>query len=521
MGGTSFIPIVIAGLVGLLIGGLLGPDFDDFEEAVSQRVAELQAPIGEIRADVAALNQRVPEAPTAAVAGVGQGVTALQTRVEQLAGELVARTDALSQTMQQQAGQAGTNAAEAVSALQTRVDQLAADLAARTDALSQTVQEQAGQAGNNAAEAVSGLQARIDQLSAELADRADAVTEAAGEQASADARALAAQVGATGAILLPEQLAIFGTNPVLLSAISEEAATATLAAVGSEPQEVAAGGSVDLGDGCSVTLAGVAAGAAYLSSEGCEGVAPPASAEAPAAAAEAAAQPEAAEIPTPAASAETPAAVPAAEAPTPETADTGALPVGATAIYGDTRIFISGVTDTDATLFVAGGAGGRERVAIGAPFDAGNGCTVTVEAIENGRVTLSAEGCDPDAAPAAPAPAEEAAPAPAAAPASPAAVPAPPAASPEPAVPAAEEAATPQAPAAAGAPGGITTGQTAILGEQRVFLSGVSGTEATLHFVGYGRRLMPVGARADFSNGCTVTVDRIDGGTVYLSAEGC
>jgi hypothetical protein len=577
MGGTSFIPIVIAGLVGLLIGGLLGPDFDDFEESVAQRVAVLEAPLAQIRADVAALNQRVPETPAAATSGIEQGVTALQTRVEQLAAEMVARNEALSQAMQGPAV-AITGIEQGIIAVQAGVQHLAAELAARSDALSQTVQAQAGQAGANAAEAVSALQARIDQLgaeivarneamqgptaavagieqgiielqagvqhlAAELANRADAVTAANGDQASADARALAAQVGGTGAILLPDQLAIFGGNPVLLSAISEEAATATLAAVGSEPREIAAGGAVDLGNGCSVTLAGVAAGAAYLSSEGCESAAPPA-AEATAAAAQATPQPEPAETPAaeaepgatgaPAASAEIPAAAPATDAPAAEAADTGALPVGATATYGDTRIFVSGITGTEATLLVAGGSGGRERIAIGQSFDAGNGCTVTVDAIENGLVSLSAEGCGADAAPAAPAqggepaapaPAEEAAPA--VAPAAPAAVPAPPAASPEPAVPAAEEAATPQAPAAApaptaaGAPGGITTGRTAILGEQRVFLSGVSGTEATLHFVGYGRRLMPAGARADFSNGCTVTVDRIEGGTVYLSAEGC
>ncbi|NDV85481.1 hypothetical protein GTW51_02085 [Aurantimonas aggregata] len=500
MGGSRFIPIVIAGLVGLLIGWWAGPDIDDVNERTSQRIAELEAPIAQIQTHVTELSQRVPADVATAGTGVADAVNALQARVDQLGADVVARTDALSQSLQQQAGQTGGNVAEAVNALQARVDQLAADLAARTDAISQAVQ---GQASAPAAGA-------------------------------GDPAALAAEIGNTGAILLPGQSAIYGGSPVVLSAISAEAGTATLAVAGGEPQDVAAGESVDVGEGCSVTLAGVAAGAAYLSAEGC-GTAAPAEAATPAAAAPAAEAP-AAEAPATAAApaADAPAAeapAPAAEAPAAEPADTGATPIGGTAIFGETRIFVSGLTENEATLFPVGGS--RERVAVGGTLDAGDGCTVTVDSIANGAVTLSSEGCGADAA-AAPA-AEEAAPAEAAAPATapaaapPAAAPAeaPAPAAPAPAAPAAAPAPAPAAPAAAavppaaGEPTGISTGQTASFGEHRVFLSGVTDTEATIYVVGSGRQQLAAGASADVGDGCTITLDRIEAGTAYLSAAGC
>ncbi|UIJ70503.1 apolipoprotein A1/A4/E family protein [Aurantimonas sp. HBX-1] len=480
MGGTRFIPIVIAGLVGLLIGWLAGPDIDDVNERLSERIGELQAPIAQLQTNVAELSQRVPQDAAAAGNNVGEAINALQARVDQLGAEVVTRTDALSQSLQQQASQAGGGVAEAVNALQARVDQLAADLAARTDAISQAVQGHA---------------------SAPAAGAGDAAT-------------LAAQIGNTGAILLPGQSALYGGSPVVLSAISAEAGTATLAVAGGEPQDVAAGEAIDISDGCSVTLAGVAAGAAYLSSEGCG----TAATDAPAAAAEA----PVADVP--AAVAQAPAAEPAAVgAPAAGTANTATLPIGDTAIFGDTRIFVSGLTENEATLFPVGGE--RQRVAVGSSLDAGDGCTVTVDSIADGTVTLSSEGCDAGAAPAA----EEAAPAeaaaPAAAPAEPAAAPAaaPPAAAPAPAAPAApaEEAATPAPAAAAGEPSGITTGQTASFGEHRVFLSGVTDTEATIYVVGSGRQLLATGAAADVGDGCSITLDRIEAGTAYLSATGC
>lgn len=49
MGGSRFIPILIAGLVGLIVGWWAAPDFDEASETMAGQIEELKAPIGQIQ----------------------------------------------------------------------------------------------------------------------------------------------------------------------------------------------------------------------------------------------------------------------------------------------------------------------------------------------------------------------------------------------------------------------------------------------------------------------------------------
>jgi hypothetical protein len=533
MRGSNFIPIVVAGVVGIAIGWAVGPDYDDLQEDLGN---QMQGVAGRMQAEI----------------------EKLQTSVSELSQQAAAPADdAVAQTQQ------------AIADLGARLDQMGGDFQSRTEALGQSLQSGAGEARDAAAAKLDELAAAIEGLKGDIAAPA-AAPQGGSDAAGGDPAALASQVGNTGAILLPGQSAIFGGNPVQLVSISAESGSATLAVAGGEPQDVASGSAIDVGNGCQVTLAGAAAGAAYLGSQDCAGAAAsaggdqnaaaapaapepqqaeaapaqetqpaaaeaapdaatqeaqpaaaktapdPAAQDAPAETAAAAEQPEAAETAQPAA-ADAPAEQPAAASATSQT-----VPVGGTASFGETRIFVSAIAEDSATLFPVGG-GGRETVAVGSALDAGNGCSVTVEAIEDGQVTLASDGCTGDAS----ATSEDSA-----APASDDAAAAPQETSaeqPDAAASAApaegDAAAAPAEPAsegdAAAGDGGITVGQTATFGETKVFVSGLGDNGATLYVVGAGRQQVEAGGSADLGDGCAVTVDRIEDRTVYLTANGC
>jgi hypothetical protein len=529
MGSSRFLPLVIAGLIGLFVGWLFAPDVDDVTEAangrfdqIDARLAAIEAPLAAIQTSLAAVDQRT-SATEAAIQAIG-------------------------------------NPAEASAALSTKLDAVAAS------------------AGEGKA-ATDGVVAALAALQAKL-DAAAAAPPPAPAAPEPDAgTALAGQIGNTGAILLPGQTAIFGAKRVTLAALAE--GTASMGPEGAAPADVASGASVDLGDGCSVTLVGVTATAAYLAPTGCAAAdgAPAAPAAAPAPAAEpaapaaaapaeapaAAAPPAAAEAPAPAA-AEAPAAAapaapaaPAAEAAAPAaTADGTPLSTGQTGTFGDKRAFVSRISAADNRVFLFVPGKGQVPVATGEAADLGDGCMVTLTGIDGTTATFSTEGCGgdaaapadaaaapadaaaaPAAAPAAPAAAAPAAPAPAApapaeapaAPAAPAAAAAPEApapAAPAPAAPteeAARAAAGGDAPAptqtAAGGPAQLTIGQTATFGDKRVFLSRVTPEQAFVVVVGQGNQEVAKGAALDLGDGCSATYDGLNDKTASFTPSGC
>jgi len=514
MRGSNFIPIVAAGVVGIAIGWAVAPDNGDLREDLAARMdgmaGQMQSEIQKLQTSVSELSQQAAAPADDAVAQTRQAIADLGTRLDQLGSDLQARTDTLGQSLQ-------TSASEARDAASAKLDELAAS---------------------------------VEGVKSDLAAAMSAPAEDQANADAGDAATLAGNIGNTGAILLPGQSAIFAGQTVELVAIDAEAGTATLAVAGGEEQEITSGDAIDAGNNCQVTLAGVAAGAAYFGSENCTGAvssggdqqaaatapAADAGADAPQAQASETAQvPAGGEAPSgdqeaSMATAEEQAEVAAqspteaqaaqpAAAPTDGSADVQAVPVGGTASFGDTRIFVSSIGENDATLFAVGG-GGRETVAVGSALDAGNGCSVTVESIADGQVLLTGDGCSGEAADTGeastePAPATESAD------------------TPNPAAPAENtEAATQPDAAPASDPAGdastqlagdsgVTIGQTATFGEKKVFVSGLSDSGAVLYVVGGGRQQVEAGAVADLGDGCTVTVDRIEDRMVYLTPAGC
>ncbi|WP_206453392.1 hypothetical protein [Aurantimonas marina] len=546
MGGSRFVPILIAGLVGLLIGWWAAPDIDEASETMAGRIEELKAPIGQIQTNVEALSTRLSEP----AADTGDGTVT-----------------------------------EAVNALGSRIDQLTSELQSRTDAITQAVQEQAGQAAGGAAARLDDIAAQLKSLEERIASGTPqpsaSETGTAAATPGSDPATLAEQIGASGAILLPGQAAIFGGSTVRLSAISTENGSATLAVGDGESQEIASGEAIKIAEACEVSVAGVAAGAAYLAAQGCEQAAestseataaPEAPADAPQAAQAATgtaqtdgeqaasaggeqSAPEAGDQAAAPAEAQQAAAAPATPAAQPEgqqsaesaksaggqqdgSGSSANVPTGGTAVFGDTRIFVSAIGETDASLFIAGK--GRQTVATGSALDAGNGCMVTLAGIEGGQVRLTAEGCagggSSEGQAAAPATTDGVQPA-AAADAETVA----PTAEEQPtdgagsgteAVPvaktgkAAASAAGEQAPTAdgdaVGAPAsGLTTGQTATFGKKKVFVSAVSESGATLQVIGGERQQVETGGAIDLGDGCTATLDKVEDRSAFLSAAGC
>ncbi|MCP3055109.1 hypothetical protein, partial [Aurantimonas marianensis] len=214
------------------------------------------------------------------------------------------------------------------------------------------------------------------------------------------------------------------------------------------------------------------------------------------------------------------------------------VPIGGTAVFGDTRVFVSAIGETDASLFLAGK--GRQTVATGSALDAGNGCMVTLAGIEGGQVQLTAEGCagggssEGQAAapattdgvqPAAAADAETAAPTAEEQPTDAAgngAEAAPAADTGEAAAPAADEPAAPAVGDTAGVPAsGLTTGQTATFGEKKIFVSAITEAGATLQVIGGARQRVETGSAIDLGEGCAVTLDKVEDRSVFLSGTGC
>ncbi len=568
MGGSKFIPLVVAGFVGLLIGWLMGPDIDDAQEELSQRIDALQGPIGDVSTRVQAVEGQVAQL---AATPPADPAAAVQPIVAQVATDLVARLDALNAKVDAQAGAM----AQGLAPLQQSV----AELVARPASAGGAFESLAGAVGPGGAILLAGQgavfgSARVQLDSVEASGATVSVSDgqptplasgasvdvgpgcsvtlagvagpaaflkpegcgasdpaaapppaapaapAPQQQAAASAAPAAAAAPTAGgatASLSTGQSATFGSTSVFLSGVRDGTATLFTQDGGRKP--VAVGQSLDVGNGCTVTVQSIEGGSATLAASGCDGAAPAGGSE------QAAVAPASAPAPAPAPATEPAAPAPAAPAtpPAPAAAAPAAsgegqtVPVGGTARFGESSVFLSGLVDGGATLFVPGGS--RQSVQTGGTIDA-NGCTVTLVAVGEGTATL--QGCGGAAAPAAPSPAPAASAAPAVAPA-PAPAPAPaapaPAAAPQPtAAPAADAAA---APAAGGDTAQLTTGQTATFGAARIFVSAITDGGATLYVVGQGPQTVQPGASVDAGNGCTVTLSSIENRTATLQASGC
>ncbi|MDY8109616.1 hypothetical protein U0C82_10755 [Fulvimarina sp. 2208YS6-2-32] len=687
MGGSKFIPIVIAGLVGLFIGWLMGPDVGevesrvaDVQSSVQNQVASLSSEITahreEVAAQQAAIAQQVGAIQTQ-VAGLGEqlaaqaeqsaqaanaATAAVGTRVQEAIGPIQQRMDALSAALGEQTtnvtnelttqfdalkaeiatlGETQNSLAEQMTAAQQQADQRAADQQAaleefRTAQAAQPAQPAQGAGdGDAGAGGGDGAMALLEQVGAtgavlfaeqaaifggtELtlasvdADTGSASFDVGGEEqsvstgdqvaisdscaltlvgvagnaafvsadgcatqqaktqdtgesagsttgsGSGDAAALAEEIGATGAILLPGQAAIFGDAQLDLASVDGDNGAASVTVSGGEPQDVAAGDSIDLGGGCSVTLTGVAAGAAYFASAECGGGSPDAAGQPAATGADgataqggtdaAAAQEQTGEGEAQAASGQSETDAASSQA----SGSSDGLTIGEAQSFGDIRVFVSSIREDGATLSVIGV--GRQTVAVGEAFDAGNGCAITVDSVEDRRVSLSAEGCEggtqaeaapsgsdaneqapQDAAPAAggasdeagnaQAPSGDAAPAAAAPDAAPAEEAPAEAASDEQQASGDEASAAPpaedQASSGEGGSEGTPVGRTARFGDTAIFVSSIGENEATLFDVATKTRdVVEVGSSYETESGCSVTVDAIEAGRVTLSSSGC
>ncbi|SMC99687.1 hypothetical protein SAMN06297251_1171 [Fulvimarina manganoxydans] len=559
MGGSKFIPIVVAGLIGLFLGWLLGPDVGDVEEqmssvqssmaeqqdAIAQQVGALQTQIQALNEQVAGQADSAGKTVTDAVGGIrsdlqtsieelrnasGQATSSAQEQISQVASDVSNRLQSIEQTVGQ-LGERLDQASSGSSAGDQGNGQGGGDLAGRVGPNGAILlPEQAALFGNTRVDlvSVSGDQATISVggqeqtvssgdsvdlsgdcsvslagvsggaafLSAEGCSSGGSDASASGgSSGGGDAGRLASQIGPTGAILLPEQAAIFAGTQVNLVSIDESAGTASVAVGGTDQSTVSAGDSIDIAENCSLTLAGVASGAAYFSSEGCGNA--PSSGQGQGEAASNQSSGSGGASSSDNQSASNQAASGSDGSSSGGTSSGGdSYGVGQTASIGDARIFVSGVSDSGATLYSADG--GRKRVDVGSTYDAGNGCAVTVQAVEGGRVTLSqcGAGGGQNASNASSGSGSDAG-------------------------GQAQQAASSSSNGQSGGGESYGIGETASFGDARVFISAVSDSGATLFPAGGSdRQMVEVGSSMDIGNGCTVTVNGVEGSRVQLSG-GC
>ncbi|MBO0664490.1 ELKS/Rab6-interacting/CAST family protein [Jiella sp. MQZ9-1] len=473
MGGSTFIPIVVAALVGLFFGWLLGPNVSDVKKDVDKQIASLKQPVDSLKTDVQSVSDSVKTTLDASNKSVTDALNGLKSDIDNLGKTVETKTDAIAK------------------AAQPKADQGLADLKSEI--------------------------AKLQDSVAALGSNGGAAASSSG---GGDVAALVKSVGATGAILVPGQSAIFGSSTVSVSGVAE--GSAKIAAGNGEAKDVKAGESVDVGEGCQVTLAGVASGAVFLSSKDCEGEA------AKDASAKGAATSEGGQEPA-AESGSAKAAEPASEQASSTSSGTatsggknGPVSVGGVATFGKTRVFVSGIDESGAMLMIVGGK--REQVATGSSIDAGNGCSITLDSTENNTATLSAKGCE-GAGEAAKS--GEASKAKASGGAATAAKPEQSATTS--AAKGASESQAASASSGEGAPGSIPTGngsyapgQTAIFGKHRVFVSSIDEGGATLFPVGgNARQDIKSGSSLDLGDGCSVSVGAIKNDKVALTAKGC
>lgn len=484
----------VAGSVGALDGRLRGVEgqmgaLDERMSAVNGDVAALgqtlDTSVSGLDAAVADLGGTV-SGLDGTVSGVGGAVEALGGAVEALDGRIAdiagAQETLAGQLDDGLASIAATNAGTtadmeaAVAALDARAAAIAGDLDAAAGAVSEqlaaiTAEREAAE--REAERAAARAAAEAAEAEALEARRAEA--EAAREAEVADAESLAALVGEDGLALGFGQAAMVGDARVFLSRMQGSDAVMRVAGLG----DVKVGpdtGDLSLDNGCAVGLAGTAGRTAYLTVD-----CPEAAAEAPGEVEVAAVDPEA--VP------ETQPAV--APEPEPETAaapDTGpdlgpdgiSLSVGQTQALGAARVFFSRVSGPDVVLLVPG----EGAVSVGGNAGSASigGCDVSLAGVMDGTAYLAAT-CDADAV----------------------------------TEMVARATGSDAAPAAPADPVTLGIGETAWIGEGRVFLSRVAGGEAVLVIPGTGQATVGPQSGTASVGGCTVRLDGIEDGRVTLA----
>lgn len=248
---SSYLPIAVAFAAGIAVGAVVSS-------------GDKPAPVERATAVATDAAETVVEESAAAVdAAAEEGATMVETAEEMAADAGEAVADAADAAVE-----AAGDAYDAVAAEAAEIAESIGAVEAVED-VSDDVRERV----NVLAQQMAGIVAMIQDLQAgggaPAPDAAPAETPAAAPAeapaASSAADALAAEIGDTGLALAVGEIGEVEEVRVFMSRIDAEATAARVMIVGVGPQMIAAGDApLDLGNGCTVSLAGVADGKAYL-----------------------------------------------------------------------------------------------------------------------------------------------------------------------------------------------------------------------------------------------------------------
>lgn len=446
-----------AAVAGLVLGFVMSSGSEQ-DALVTQQMEDMQA---ELAAAVASVSGKVDE-----VAG---GLAASETAVAALNSTLTAQ----SASLEALGAKAEANAAALVE-LGGALDGLSGDQAG----LSDTVAGMTGDMGQMRDDLMVAMQDTLAAAAAAVgmtggppvpaaAAPEPAVPAAAPAPDDADdgaeAEALAAAIGDDGLILGVGQTAMVGDVRVFLSRLSDSGAH--LRIKGMDPVTAGiGGGAADVGGDCVVALAGIAAGKAYMTSACAE-----------------------------------PAVADAAPAEVPGAAKL-VLTVGQTGLFGDQRVFLSRLDGGTAHLRIFTLTGQSETAAVAShqPHVMENGCGIALAGLDGRTATFQATCGDGVAdlsdmateVAAAPAVAAEPDPAP----------------EPEPRL----------ADTLSDSGLELRVGQTATIGEVKLFVQRLPGNTVQLMQVGGGALTLDVFRPIDLGNGCTVSLLGVQDGAAYV-----
>lgn len=453
----------VAGIVlGLAMSGGSEP-----EALVSRQMEEMQAQLTAAVADVAgkvdALSAGVAanETAIAALTGTLEGQAA---SLESLGTGAGANATALEDLRSALGGLSGDQSrlSETVTGMTGDMDRMRGDLMA---AMKDTLAAAAAAVGAAPKAPPVPKAAPAAEPAAEPATKTATKTAAAPKvDESAQAEALAGQVGDDGLILSVGQTATVGDTQLFLSRLGPDGAH--LRVRGMDPMVADIhGGGVDVGN-CVLSLAGIAAGKAFMTADCAEPVAAPAAEDLPG-------------------------------------GTDMALSVGQTGLFGDLRVFLSRLDQGTAHLRIFTLTGMHENAAVSSrqPHVMGNGCGIALAGIDGGTVRLHA-ACGDAAAGLSDMATEVAAPAPAPAPA----------AAPEP-----EVDAGPSLAETLSANGlALSVGEAADVGGARLFVQRLPDNTAQIMQMGQGAFTLDVYRAVDLGNGCSVSLLGVEDGVAYL-----
>lgn len=231
---TRVAPIAVAGVAGIFVGWLLAPNVTAVREDFAARFNEQTPLIQQLQSSVADIEARLGTMPDAASLNAS-----IQEQLSASEGRLATQTQALGAQLGEQAGAAPEAVTTGLEEVRTGIEDLRAE--------------------------VETIGSEITTLREEGAAAAAASAQAPEDEAGR----LASEIGASGAVLLPGQGAIFGGNRVDLLELDVEAGTASITPEGGEASDVSAGDTIELSPGCTIRLAGIASNAAYLEPETC------------------------------------------------------------------------------------------------------------------------------------------------------------------------------------------------------------------------------------------------------------